>query len=78
MKSISNAEFKSILTAAGLDFSIWGYGGILNELLAYADAYGDKMQDKGREAMARRAHEISDVIYNELSRRGYYDKCRDK
>lgn len=72
-KKITNEDFKRIVTAAGLDFDIYGYDGFLNTYAIYAEAYAEYAERKGYDILAKCAMQERDVIIRELSRAGVYD-----
>ena len=77
MGKMTAQEFKKVATDIGLDFDIYGYEGILNELSIYARAYSFEELAKGHKALADRAMKITDGIYRALDNRGYYDEKED-
>ena len=76
-KKITAREFKQILTGVGLDFEIYGYEGILNELSLACRAYSFEQLASGHKNTAERLMDITDGIYRALDNHGYYDMDYD-
>ena len=81
MKKMTAKEFKEILTDAGMDFSIWGYEGIINVLSLYyrheSQRYMDEYletHDRGAKACMTIEYEKADRMYKALEERGYYNR----
>ena len=73
MRKMTAWEFKKVLSDVGLDFNIYGYEGILNELSLACRAYSSEQLAGGHKNTAEWLMEITDGIYKALDRRGYYD-----
>lgn len=73
VKKLTNKEFKQILTDCGLDFSIWGYDGVLNMVVIclYHDAREERKN--GYDLAADVDIERANKLYDELHKRGYYN-----
>ena len=70
---MTNREFKKILKDAGMDFSVYGYEGILNKLSILSDYERRDYKEKGNEVLAKLEYDSGEVIYEALKNRGYYD-----
>ena len=66
-------EFKKIITDAGMDFSLYGYEGILNTIIIMSSAAEEKYRIMGLTATARHYEKIRETIFTALNERGYYD-----
>jgi len=66
-------EFKKIMTDAGMDFSVYGYEGILNTIILMSSAAEEKYRIMGFTGIARYYKKISETIFTALNERGYYD-----
>lgn len=73
-KKMTNKEFKEALTAAGFDFDIWGYDGILNIMSIYCGYEAQKLYNNGSDNIARHSEERGENLYNLLKERGYYNR----
>ena len=73
MSKMSAREFKKVLTDVGLDFDIYGYEGILNELSLACRAYSFEQLASGHKNTAEWLMEITDGIYRALDNIGYYE-----
>lgn len=63
-------EFKQIFNDAGMDFKIWGYEGILNEI---AIAQTSLANETKHDALKEMYQSRSQFIYNALKERGHYE-----
>ena len=70
---MTNKEFKKILKDAGMDFSVYGYEGILNKLSILSDYARKEYEKKGNKVLAKLEYDTGKVIYEALKNRGYYD-----
>ena len=71
MRKMTAKEFKEILTESGVDFEIFGFDGILNEL----SIYNEMMAKKYAGTCVEMAYKnISNKIFKELEKRGYYSE----
>lgn len=69
-KKMTFKEFKEILEKAETDFEVFGFEGILN-IISLANKY---MSEESTRPYVKNMHKrISDTIYNELRKRGYYE-----
>ena len=66
-------EFKKIMTDAGMDFTLYGYDGILNAIILMSSAAEEKYRIMGLTGIARYYKKISETIFTALNERGYYD-----
>ena len=73
MRKITAKEFKEILTDSGVNFEIFGFEGILNELTIYNEMMAKKYEGRTPEKAYKN---ISNKIYEALEKRGYYDDIR--
>lgn len=73
-KKMTAREFKQILTSVGLDFDIYGYEGVLNELSLACRAYSFEQLAQGYKNTADWLMEINDGIYRALDNRGYFNQ----
>lgn len=63
-------EFKKIFNDAGLDFKIWGYEGILNEIAIAEEHMEDETDSDVLKKMYKSRRQF---IYDALKARGFYD-----
>ena len=70
---MTQKEFKDVLSAAGMDFSTWGYEGILNLMCIAFDSQGKDCITRGSLRCAEMQKARSDAIFKALNARGYYN-----
>lgn len=75
-KKMTQREFKEIFEAAGFNFNIWGWEGILNMVSSFEAHEAEIARDMGFDAAAEANQERADIIFKELDNRGYYDECK--
>ena len=80
-KTMTAKEFKEIMTDAGMDFSIWGYEGVLNTLSLFyrheADKWWKEFQqtgENGARVCSQMDEERANGLYDALEERGYFDR----
>lgn len=66
-------EFKKVLTNSNIDFSVWGYEGILNIVSSYCSKMETEYRKKGENAMADLYKDKADKTYEYLESIGYYN-----
>lgn len=71
MRKMTAKEFKEILTESGVDFDLYGFEGILNELSIYNEMMSKKYEGKAPEIVYKK---ISNKIFKALEKRGYYSE----
>ena len=71
-KKMSKKEFVEILDKAGMYFDNWGFDGILNLISIALSQQAKEDEKKGGFACAKEEKRQSYIIYEELSKRGYY------
>lgn len=69
-KKMTLKEFKQIFNDAGLDFNIWGYEGILNEIAIAQNAMAEETK---HDVLKEMYQSRSEFIYNSLKERGHYE-----
>lgn len=74
MNKMTAKEFIEVLNNIGLDFDIWGYEGILNEISTAQHYAAMKLEQDGCIGLSKYNRERSDMIYDILKERGYYEK----
>lgn len=72
-KKMTHKEFKEALSIGGLDLSVFGYEGILNELIIATRSSMENMDRMGFFAAARRCEQNADKLEQLLTDRGYYE-----
>lgn len=73
-KTMTAKEFKAVLDKAGITFDIYGFEGILNIVSIGLNAEADTMKARGFDAGAKGYKEMSDKVFDELDKRGYYKR----
>ena len=76
-KRMTAGQFKKVITEAGLDFNVYGYEGILNELSLYARSYSAEQKASGFDHYAGYLDNLAQTIYKALDKRGYYDEYEE-
>ena len=71
MKKMTAKEFKEILTESGVNFDLYGFEGILNELSIYNEMMAKEYEGKTPEIVYKK---ISYKIFKALEKRGYYSE----
>ena len=71
-KAMTKKEFVAVLEKAGMYFDVYGYEGILNMIALYSK-YASDLYELKSPAISKMYQHQDDVIYEELSSRGYYD-----
>ena len=69
-KKMTLKEFKQIFNDAGMDFDIWGYEGILNEIAIAQNAMAEETE---HDALKEMYYDRSRFINAKLKERGHYE-----
>ena len=69
-KKMTLKEFKQIFNDAGMNFDIWGYEGILNEIAIAQNAMAEETKN---DVLKEMYQSRSEFIYNSLKERGHYE-----
>ena len=73
MKKMTMKEFKEALTIGGLDFEIWGWEGILNELVLAQQHIADNEEKLGCKNISEQRRNSAEKLIAFLDARGYYE-----
>ena len=69
-KKMTFKEFKQIFNDAGMDFDIWGYEGILNEISIAQNAMAEETE---HDVLKEMYYNRSRFIHTKLKERGHYE-----
>ena len=73
MKKMTMKEFKEALKIGGMDFEIWGWEGILNELVIAQRHIADDSERLGCKNIADCRRRNADKMVAILENRGYFE-----
>ena len=71
---MTKKKFLEVFEAAGFDFDVWGWEGILNMISCHESYSADLAERDGFLAAAKGNRERADYIFDVLKDLGYYDK----
>ena len=66
-------EFEKVLTNCGIDFSIWGYEGIINIVSTYCSMEAKEYEKKNKKALVELYNDRAHKTYEYLESIGYYN-----
>lgn len=72
-KKMTCKEFKEALNAVGMDFEVWGWEGILNQLVLAEKHSADDMNSRGLVHAGSANQRRADAMHDILKQRGFYD-----
>ena len=79
-KNITSKQFKEIMTKAGYDFDVWGWGGYLNTISSLLQDSSKLYEIESKFDSAECIKKVGEInkkqahiIYDELDKVGYYN-----